>query len=271
MDAIVDIVGTCAGLALAGVERLAASPLPMGSGYVDGSHGRLPVPAPAVVELVRGVPTAECDETGELTTPTGAAIVVALAEAFGPMPPMVPEAVGYGAGAREGRRRPNVLRVVIGEPLEAAAAGPQADTVWLLEANLDDATGETLGAATGALFQAGALDVWLTPATMKKGRPGVVLACLAEENRRDAVENAIFRETTTFGVRRRRVDRAKLDRRHVPVETRFGTVRIKVGRRAGQVVTALPEYDDCVRLAEERGVAFREVYQAARAAYGGAE
>ena len=271
VDAIVDIVGTCAGLALAGVERMAASPLPMGSGYVDGSHGRLPVPAPAVVELVRGVPTAECDETGELTTPTGAAIVVALAEAFGPMPPMVPEAVGYGAGAREGRRRPNVLRVVIGEPLEAAAAGTQADTVWLLEANLDDATGETLGAATGALFQAGALDVWLTPATMKKGRPGVVLACLAEENRREAVENAIFRQTTTFGVRRRRVDRAKLDRRHVPVETRFGTVRIKVGRRAGQVVTALPEYDDCVRLAEERGVAFREVYQAARAAYGGAE
>ncbi|KPK46825.1 MAG: hypothetical protein AMK72_09225 [Planctomycetes bacterium SM23_25] len=269
VDAIVDIVGTCAGLALLGVERVAASPLPMGSGYVHATHGRLPVPAPAVVELARGVPTAECDEPGELTTPTGAAVLVALAEAFGPMPAMVPHAIGYGAGAREGKRLPNVLRVVIGEPLEEGAAGAEADSVWLLEANLDDATGETLGAATQALFAAGALDVWLTPATMKKGRPGVVLACLAAENTRGAVENAIFRHTTTFGVRRRRVDRTKLRRERVAVETPFGTVRVKVGRRGGQVVTALPEYDDCVRLAEERGVAFREVYEAARAAYAG--
>lgn len=271
VDSIVDIVGTCAGLALLGVDRLAASPLPMGSGYIDISHGRMPVPVPAVVELARGVPTGECDEPGELTTPTGAAILVTLAEAFGPMPPMVPDAVGYGAGAREGRRTPNVLRVVIGRPLQSASAEPETDTVWLLEANLDDATGETLGAATQALFEAGALDVWLTPVTMKKGRPGVVVACLADENRRGAVENAIFRETTTFGVRARRVQRAKLDRQHVQTDTPFGTVRIKVGRRAGQVVSALPEYDDCLRLAKERGVAFRVVYEAARAAYGGTE
>ena len=267
VDAIVDIVGTCVGLALLGVERLVASPLPMGSGYVQAAHGRLPVPAPAVVELARGVPTADCDEPGELTTPTGAAIVVALAEGFGPMPAMVPEAVGYGAGARKGRHTPNLLRVVLGEPVDDAAAGAETDAVWLLEANLDDATGETVGAATKALLAAGALDVWLTPATMKKGRPGVVLACLAAENGRGAVENTIFAETTTFGIRRRRVDRTKLGREHVPVETPFGTVRIKVGRRGGQVVTALPEYDDCLRLADEQGVAFREVYQAARAAY----
>ncbi|HUU91230.1 MAG TPA: nickel pincer cofactor biosynthesis protein LarC [Phycisphaerae bacterium] len=269
VDAIVDIVGTCAGLALLGVDRVVASPLPMGSGYVQAAHGRLPVPAPAVVELMRGVPIGECGEAGELTTPTGAAVLVALAASFGPMPAMVPRAVGYGAGAREGRHLPNVLRVVIGEPVEEGGDGAQTDAVWLLEANLDDATGETLGAATQALFEAGALDVWLTPATMKKGRPGVVLAALATENTLDDVENAIFAETTTFGVRRRRVDRTKLEREHVPVETPFGTVRIKVGRRAGRVVTALPEYDDCLRLAEEHGAAFRKVYEAARAAYGG--
>jgi len=264
VDAIVDIVGTCAGLALLGVDRLVASPLPMGSGYVDTAHGRLPVPAPAVVELVRGVPTRDCPETGELTTPTGAAILVALAESFGPLPPMVPQAIGYGAGSREGERVPNLLRVVLGR----AAAGDEAeqDSVWLLEANLDDATGEILGAATAALFAAGALDVWLTPATMKKGRPGVVLACLAEEGTRAAVEEAVFRETGSFGVRRTRVDRTKLAREHVTVETPYGPVRVKVGRRAGKVVAAAPEYEDCLRLAQSRGVALRAVYDAAVAA-----
>ena len=265
VDAIVDIVGVCAGLAMLGVERLVASPLPLGSGHVDVSHGRLPVPAPAVVELVRGVPTAESEEPGELTTPTGAAILVTLAERFGPMPAMVPEAVGYGAGARQGTLGPNVLRVVLGRACEGAAG--EADAVWLVEANLDDATGETLGAATQAILAAGALDVWLTPATMKKGRPGVVLACLADETALGAVENAVFRETTTFGVRRRRVERAKLAREHVSVETPLGPVRVKVGRRGGRVVTALPEYEDCLALARQRGVAFREVYDAARAAF----
>jgi hypothetical protein len=267
VDSIVDIAGACAGLALLDVDRVEASPLPLGSGYVDMAHGRLPVPAPAVVELVRGVPTAACDEPGELTTPTGAAILVTLAERLGPMPAMVVEAVGYGAGMRQGPRLPNVVRVVLGRPC-AAGAG-ETDTVWLLEANLDDATGEMLGAASQALLAAGALDVWLVPVTMKKGRPGVVLACLADDARRGAIEEAIFRQTTTFGVRRRRVERAKLDRRHEQVATPFGAVRIKVGRRAGQVVTAMPEYEDCLRLAQDRGVAFREVYDAARAAWEG--
>jgi hypothetical protein len=155
---------------------------------------------------------------------------------------------------------------MIGRLCEEAGAGG-ADEVWLLEANLDDATGETLGAATRSLFAAGALDVWLAPVTMKKGRPGVVLACLADDAALGAVEETIFRETTTFGVRRSRVVRSKLDREHVEVATPFGAVRVKVGRRAGKVVTALPEYDDCVRLAEAKGIAFREVYEAARSAW----
>jgi len=264
VDSIVDIVGVCTGLALLGVERVVASALPLGSGYVDTAHGRLPVPAPAVVELLRGVPTRACDETGELVTPTGAAILVTLAEGFGPPPPMVIEAAGYGAGARQGERVPNLVRVMIGRPDEGAAG---ADTVWLLEANLDDATGETMGAAAQALLAAGALDVWLTPATMKKGRPGVVLACLADEASLASVEETMFRETTTFGIRRSQVLRSKLEREHIEVVTPLGPVRIKVGRRGGRLVVAKPEYEDCVRLARERGVAFRDVYEAARAAW----
>jgi len=265
VDSIVDIVGVCAGLAMLGVDRIISSPLPMGSGYVEIAHGRFPVPPPAVLELMRGRPTRACDEKGELTTPTGAAILTTLAESFGPMPAMTIDAVGYGAGARQGERTPNVVRVVIGRP--CGEAGAEADAVWLVEANLDDATGETLGATAKSLFAAGALDVWLTPVTMKKGRPGVVLACLAEDAALGAVEETIFRETTTFGVRRGRVERTKLAREFVQVETPYGRVNVKVGRRAGRVVTALPEYDDCVRLAEEKGAAFRDVYEAARAAW----
>jgi hypothetical protein len=279
VDAIVDIVGVCAGLEMLGVERVVASGLPMGSGSVDVEHGRLPVPVPAVVELMRGFPTRSCDEEGELTTPTGAALVVTLADTFGPMPAMTVEKVGYGAGAREGVHVPNVLRLILGRevPASSRCAGTtpgqadEADVVWLLEANVDDASGETLGAATQALFEAGALDVWLVPATMKKGRPGVVLACLAAEGLVAAVEEAIFRETPTFGVRRSAVGRTKLAREHATVETAFGPVRVKVGRRCGRVVTASPEYEDCRRLAAERGVALREVYAAAMAAWRSAE
>ena len=264
VDAMVDIFGVCAGLEMLGVERVVSSGLPMGSGTVEAAHGRLPVPAPAVVELVKGVPIRPCEEEGELTTPTGAALVVTLADAFGPMPAMTVEKVGYGAGARESKKVPNVLRLILGREVGGDAA--ESDSVWLLETNLDDATGQTVGAATRALAEAGAVDVWVTAATMKKGRPGVVLSCLAAEGLVGAVEETFFRETPTFGVRRMRVERTKLAREQVTVETRFGAVRVKVGRRGGRVVTASPEYEDCRRLAEERGVAVREVYRAAEEA-----
>jgi len=271
VDAIVDIVGVCSGLALMGDPRVIVSPLPMGSGFVASAHGRLPIPAPAVVELARGIPVAASDEPGELTTPTGAALLVTLAERFGPMPAMIPEAVGYGAGSRQGRTAPNVLRVILGREPAGSPDAAEADSVWVLEANLDDVTGETLGATTRALLDAGALDAWLAPITMKKGRPGIILGCLVDDARRAAVEDAIFRQTTTFGIRRTRAERSKLARRHVEVATPFGPVRIKIGTRAGQVVTALPEYEDCLRLAQSRGIAFREVYDAARAAYDAAQ
>jgi len=269
VDAIVDIAGAATALALLGADRLVCSPLPMGSGWVEAAHGRLPVPAPAVLELVRGLPTAECPEGGERTTPTGAAILTTLAERFGPMPAMTVQAVGYGAGSRRGAHLPNVLRVVVGEPAGADAA--ETDSLWLLETNLDDATPETLAAAAEALRQAGARDVWMTPAVMKKGRAGVVLACLAEDGTLEAVEAALFAETPAFGLRRVRVARSVLAREHVRVKTPYGQVRIKVGRRGGQVVTASPEYEDCLAAARARGVAFREVFEAARAAWRGGE
>ena len=266
VDSIVDIVGVCAGLAILGVDRLLSSPLPMGSGTIETAHGRLPVPAPAVVELMRDFPIRPCDEPGELTTPTGAAILITLAEGFGPIPPMVIQTVGYGAGAREGERMPNMVRIFLGRPSESPQEG-EADSVWLLEANLDDVTGQMLGAAVDALLAAGALDAWLVSITMKKGRPGVVLSCLVDDSHLAAAEETFFRETTTFGVRRRRVERSKLIREHLEVTTPLGTVRIKVGRREGKIVTAMPEYEDCLRLAESSGVPLREVHEAALAAW----
>jgi len=265
LDAIVDIAGVTTALALLEIDRLVCSPLPMGSGYVEAAHGRLPVPAPAVVELVRGCPTADCGEPGERTTPTGAAILVTLAERFGPMPAMHIEGVGYGAGARQGEHMANCLRVIVGR--DSATCVDKGGTIWLVETNLDDATGETVAAAAEAIMDAGARDVWTTPVTMKMGRPGIVLACLADEAALSAVEEAIFVHTPTFGLRRQRVERSVLAREHVEVQTPFGRVRVKVGRRARRVVTASPEFADCQRRAEERGVAVRAVMEAARAAW----
>ncbi len=264
VDAIVDIVGACSAVAMLGVERIECGPVPTGSGFVEAAHGRLPVPVPAVVELLTGVPTRASGEPGEQTTPTGAALVVTLARAFGPVPSMTIEAVGYGAGAREGTRGPNVTRVLVGRA--AAADAAESDTAILLEANLDDQPGEELAAAAEACFEAGALDVWMTPVLMKKGRPGVVLACLAEPGRREAVEAAMFAHTTTFGVRRTEVARSKLARTRITVETPWGEVRVKVGRRDGQTVTAEPEFEDCRRRAAEAGMPVRTVMDAARAA-----
>jgi len=264
VDAIVDIAGTCAALAILGVDQVIAGPPPLGSGTVEAAHGRLPVPAPATVELLRGVPTRASDEEGELTTPTGAALLVSLAERFGPMPAMTTEAVGYGAGSRQGRRLPNVLRVMVGR---LAADDAEADAAWLIETNLDDSSGEALGAAAEAIFEAGALDVWMTPVLMKKGRPGIVLSCLAAPADLAAVEAAVFWHTGTFGVRRTLVERSKLAREHVTVETPYGAVRVKVGRRGGKIVSAKPEYEDCLRRARESGAALAAVFQAALAAH----
>ena len=273
VDAIVDIVGAVVGLHRLGVERVVCSPIPTGSGTITCRHGVMPIPAPATAELLAGVPIAECNETGELTTPTGAAILTTLADGYGPLPAMTIRRIGWGAGTREGAHRPNILRLFVGEPGEAAMSAAEqealsqtADEIVVLEANLDDATGEQIGHAFEALFAAGALDVYTTPITMKKNRPGVLLSVLAPFDKQRACEGVLFAETTTFGIRRSICSRRKLARSIETVSTRFGDIRVKVGRGGGEPIAA-PEYEDCARAARERGVPLRDVMFEARRAW----
>ncbi len=266
VDAIVDIVGAVAGIERLGIERIVCSPIPTGSGTVKCDHGVMPVPAPATAEILVGVPLAACDEPGELTTPTGAAILTTLADKFGPLPAMRIECSGYGAGTREGKTRPNVLRVILGD---SADDGDLEDQVVLLETNLDDATGEQIGHASERLFAAGAFDVFTTPIAMKKNRPGVLLSVLAPLDKQADCERVLFAETTTFGIRRQVQSRCKLRRRFETVATPFGDLRIKLGLQGDDVVRVAPEYDDCAAAAAKHGVSLEAVMDAARRAWRG--
>ncbi|HET6439379.1 MAG TPA: nickel pincer cofactor biosynthesis protein LarC [Anaeromyxobacter sp.] len=273
VDSIVDLCGAAVALDLLGWPRVVCEPPELGRGIVRTAHGPMPVPAPAVLELLAGKPVRPGGPTGEAVTPTGAAILAELCE-VGPLPAIVPERIGYGMGTRSWPDRPNVLRMTLGQPLgqtrherpeEAGAA--QGEALWVLEANLDDCTGELMARAIEAALEVGALDAWAGPVTMKKGRPGALLGALCDEPRREAVTTALFAETTTLGVRRYRVERQALGRRVEAVETVYGSVRLKVAFRGEREVGAHPEYDDCLARARERGVAVREVMAAAMAAY----
>lgn len=265
-DAIVDIVCACAALHELRIEAVHCSAVPTGHGTVRCEHGIMPVPAPATANLLAGVPLAACDEPGELTTPTGAAILTTLSRSFGPPPEMTIRAIGYGAGTREGRTRPNVLRVLVAD--SAAAVADEQDVVVVLEAQVDDAPGQVVGHAVERALSEGALDAYIVPIIMKKGRPGQLLSVLCSPADADKMEDVLFRETTTFGVRRATLARHKLAREHVSVQTPFGAIRVKVGRRGGAVVQAWPEYEDCAAAAQRSGAALRDVQRAALAAYG---
>jgi uncharacterized protein (TIGR00299 family) protein len=266
VDCIVDVVGSIAGLELLGVEKIFSSPLPASRGFVQCSHGTLPVPAPAVMELLKGVPVVPSDVEGELVTPTGAAIVATVAEGFGPMPAMVPELVGYGAGKKEFGRRPNLLRVVVGqsadEPGQHTVSGETTE-VAVLEANIDDMNPEIYEYVTARLFQAGALDVFLTHVMMKKNRPGVLLTAVCDLTMEGTLADIILEETSTLGVRTSRMKRFCLQREFRRVETPYGPVKVKIGLRDGRVLTVSPEYAECRRLAEEHSVPLKDVYRAA--------
>ncbi|MBN2581572.1 MAG: nickel pincer cofactor biosynthesis protein LarC [Planctomycetes bacterium] len=266
VDAIVDIVGAAVALELMGIERVVSSPLPTGGGTVQCAHGLMPVPAPATAELLKGVPLRPSVEQKELTTPTGAALLTTLAAKFGGVPQMSIEAIGYGAGKRQGETVANVLRVLVGR---AAGDGLAGDTVWVIETNLDDTTGEVVADAGHRLMEAGALDVFTTPIMMKKGRPGLLLRCLVHEEARAEVERLIFEHTGTFGLRRSQWTRSMLGRRHETVETPFGAVRVKLGLRGDEVLRVAPEYEDCRRAAEAHGVSVQQVMQEAIRRYGG--
>jgi uncharacterized protein (TIGR00299 family) protein len=258
VDAIVDIVGACWGLALLGVERVVCSPLPVSHGWVECEHGRLPVPAWATQELLRGVPTVPLDLEGETLTPTGAALLTTLADGFG-RPAMTARGIGYGAGTKD-FGVPNVLRLVLGEPAETASA------VVVVEANLDDMNPEWYELAVERIFAAGAVDVTLQPIQMKKSRPAVLLRAVTEPERRAAVCDAILRETTTLGVRYYPAARECLERTWLTVTTPYGEVRVKVGRRQRAIAHLAPEYEECRACAVAHQAPLAAVYTAAQSA-----
>jgi uncharacterized protein (TIGR00299 family) protein len=265
VDAIVDIVGAAAALTYLGAE-VVGSPLPMGRGFVKARHGVLPLPPPAAVECLRGVPTYGVDLDAELVTPTGAAIIATAAQRFERWPTFAPERVGFGAGHRELPDRPNLLRVVLGtRPAAAEEAGPAASHL-IVEANVDDLTGEMAAHAIEALFAAGALDAWAEPITMKKGRPALTIAALAPAARADAVATALLAETTTIGVRRIPVTRTERPRRTITVVTAFGPISVKVSEGPFGPPQIKPEFDECAAAAKTHGVPVREVIAAALAA-----
>ncbi len=263
VDSIVDIVGACVGLELLGVESLHCSPLNLGSGCVETEHGTLPVPAPATAALVQGRPIYSRGPACELTTPTGAAIATTLAETFGALPAMRIEATGYGAGDHDFPEQANLLRVMIGESTRAS----EATEIWVLEANLDDMTPQLAAYAAEQLLEAGALDVTLSPVYMKKDRSGFTLTVLAKPEDRERMAGLLFAETTTLGLRTYPAERRVLERAWVEVETPHGTVRVKVAREGSQIRNFSAEYEDCRRLAREKGVPLKDVMQAANFAF----
>ena len=271
VDAIVDIVAASAGLHHLQVGAWFCSPLNVGGGMVECAHGTFPVPAPATAELLRGAPTYSAHVQKELVTPTGAALVRALAPTFGPQPAMIVEKVGYGAGTRNPKSFPNVLRLTVGEAAEDGAAGEARETVTVIKCALDDLSPQVIADVAERALEEGALDVMLTPVMMKKGRPGTLLTVLCAAERRQALERLLLRETSTLGLRVREERRVVLERAHVNVTTSFGDVRVKVGSRGSEEWNVAPEFEDCRARARAHDVPVKQVQQAAIAAYLGAK
>ena len=275
VDSIVDIVGACVGLELLGKPRVLAAPVVEGTGWVKCAHGRFPVPTPATLAILgaRGIGITQCEEPQELVTPTGAALLAEFVESFGPMSGLVAERIGFGLGTRDNKTRPNVLRAVLGsangKTLNTQHSTSnierndwEIDRIAVLETNLDDISGEILGRFVETALAAGALDVFHTPIQMKKNRPGVLLTVLCAETDADKFSEMILRETTAFGVRRTIAERRKLQREFATVKTKFGNVTMKLGKLNGNVVQVAPEFESCKKLAEQKRVPLKQIYEA---------
>jgi uncharacterized protein (TIGR00299 family) protein len=272
VDAIVDIVAASAGIHHLNVAAWHSSPINVGGGTVVCAHGTFPVPAPATADLLRGLPTYSAHVQQELVTPTGAALLRAINPEFGPQPAMRVERIGYGAGTRNSKDFPNVLRISVGETSETDAIAGQShdancETVTVMETALDDLSPQVLAYVAETALAQGALDAMLTPVIMKKGRPGTLLTVLCNPAQSAALERLILTETSTLGVRIRQEKRSCLERRHIPVATEYGEIRIKVGTLGGETMNAAPEYEDCRAAAAKHHVAIKQVQQAAIAAY----
>ena len=279
VDSIVDIVGACIGLEMLGKPRVLSAPVTEGTGWVKCAHGRFPIPAPATLAILgaRGIGVTQCEEPNELVTPTGAALLAEFVENFGAMGGLVAEKIGFGLGSRDNKTRPNVLRAILGKSkIEGRESKPKAvaldwetDRIAVLETNLDDINAEIVGSFVEAALTAGAFDVFHTPIQMKKNRPGVLLTVLCPELDADKFSEMILRETSAFGVRRTIAERRKLRREFKTVKTKFGSVTLKVGRLNGQIVQTAPEFECCKKLAAQKRVTLKEVYEAAISALKG--
>ncbi len=260
VDAIVDIVGTCLCLEYLKISRVIGSRLPLGSGFVTCAHGTLPVPAPAVLEILKNVPVCGADTGHELVTPTGAAIITAIAESFAPMPDMRVEKIGYGAGQRDLEDRPNLLRVVLGT--DAAPAAWSRDSVTVIETSIDNMNPEIFSFVMDRLFETGALDVSWTPVFMKKNRPATKVEVLCMPDKKEAVMQCLFNETTTLGIRYFETRRRILERKAETVDSVYGPVVVKRIRQADGTQRLAPEYEACKRIALEKNIPVRVVYDA---------
>ncbi len=255
LDSIIDIVGSVFAMEWLGADRVIASPLNVGSGTVKCEHGVLPVPAPATVTLLKGVPVYARGVATELTTPTGALLVTGFAESYGLLPELRVEAIGYGAGDKDFPEQPNLLRMLVGE----SAAVRALETIVSIECEIDDMNPQLFGPLMDRLYAAGALDVYYAAVQMKKNRPGTLVTVIAAPDRREALSGILFTDTTTIGVRHREMLRERLDRAIRTIETPVGAIRFKVASRDGRIVNASPEFEDCVRAAAAHGLAIKEV------------
>ena len=258
VDSIVDIVGTAVGIEKLGIEKIYSSALPLGSGWVETAHGRMPVPAPAALELMKGVPVIQSPVKSELTTPTGAAIIKTIAKGFGNMPQMKIEKIGYGIGTRDFEQIPNILRIVTGE----GSSGQEK--LLMIETNIDDMNPQIYDYLMTRLFKKGALDVFLTPIQMKKGRPAVLLNVLCNEDKKAQVMDIIFEETTTIGIRTCDVNRYCLERDTSEVVTPYGKVKVKISQKNGRPINIQPEYEDCRKIAEKKNAPLKKVMDSAK-------
>lgn len=256
LDSIVDIVATVAGINLLGIEKLFASRIPVGTGMIASAHGKIPVPSPATIALLRGIPIYHSGQDVEMVTPTGAILITSLCSSFGPMPQMIVDSIGYGVGSRKLVDRPNLLRILIGSDIDKE----RSETVVVLESNLDDMNPELLGYLMDSLFDAGAKDVSFSPIQMKKNRPGTQLQVIGQPEDRERLTAIIFRESTTLGIRYSFSQRAVLKREGLVVDSPWGKMSLKkVINQDGRTVL-MPEYEECRRIAQENHLALRDVY-----------
>ncbi len=271
MDAIIDVVGACIGFEMLGVARFACSKIHVGSGFAKMAHGKFPIPPPAVAELLQGIPIYSTEITGELCTPTGAAIISTLSETYGEINDLQTEKIGYGAGTRDYEDFPNAIRLMIGEISpqrhrdtefdfsKTENQSPETNTLILLETNLDDISPQVLGFVMDRAFEFGAIDCWFTPIQMKKNRPATMISILCNPENRGKLTELLYVETTTLGVRVREIERECLERKFVKISTQFGEIDVKIGLLDGKRVNAMPEFDQLKRIAIENNIPLKEL------------